>query len=137
MVFQSTKTTTTTTNKIIYRIIMKSANHYFSFFFVRKIRLMYPFVSIRSSLMLETTPFEENVRPFAPTFPRNSPPRLALTMNLHFTCRRRSSSLSFTSSFLKHVALSEIIKFGTPLRPMNRFKLLINAEADKSGTMSK
>ena len=98
MVFQSTKTTTTTTNKIIYRIIMKSANHYFSFFFVRKIRLMYPFVSIRSSLMLETTPFEENVRPFAPTFPRNSPPRLALTMNLHFTCRRRSSSLSFTSS---------------------------------------
>ena len=58
------------------------------------------------------------------------------TINFQLIPITNNSSINRTSSLLKHVALSDIIRFGTPLLPMNLFKFHINEVDPKSGTRS-
>ena len=50
---------------------------------------------------------------------------------------RVSSSLRRTSSFLKHVPLSDIIKLGIPLLEIKRFRAQMNDDAVRFGTTSR
>ena len=50
---------------------------------------------------------------------------------------RVNSSLKRTSSFLKHVPLSDIIKLGIPLLEINRFRAQMNDDAVRLGTTSR
>ena len=50
---------------------------------------------------------------------------------------RVSSSLRRTSSFLKHVPLSDIIKLGIPLLEVKRFRARMNDDAVRFGTSSR
>ena len=50
---------------------------------------------------------------------------------------RVKSSRKRTSSFLKHVPLSDIIKLGIPLLEINRFRAQMNDDAVRFGTTSR
>ena len=50
---------------------------------------------------------------------------------------RVNSSLKRTSSFLKHLPFSDIIKLGIPLLEINRFRAQMNDGAAKFGTTSR
>ena len=50
---------------------------------------------------------------------------------------RVNSWLKRTSSFLKHVPLSHIIKLGIPLLEINRVRIQINDDAVRFGTTSR
>ena len=50
---------------------------------------------------------------------------------------RVNSSLTRTSSFLKHVLLSDIIKLRTAVLEINRFRAQMNDDAVRFGTTSR
>ena len=50
---------------------------------------------------------------------------------------RVNSSLKRTSSFLKHLPFSDIIKLGIPLLEINRFRAQMNDGAARFGTTSR
>ena len=58
-------------------------------------------------------------------------------MNFHLICNDVSSSLNLTSSFLKQVALSEIIRSGIRLLEIKRLSDLMTDDALISCTRSK